>query len=69
MKKMILGALLSVIGLIIFSTIFLAVFLIQHTMYWYEEIVSYGLGSLFWLSVLLMLAGIVICVAETFKKE
>lgn len=69
MKKMILGVLLSVIGLIIFSTIFLAVFLVQHTIYWYEKIVNYGLGLLFWFSIILMLAGIVICVAETFKKE
>ncbi len=68
MKKMILGILLSVIGLVIFSTIFLAVFLIQHTMYWYEEIVSYGLGILFWFSILLMLAGVIICVVETFKR-
>lgn len=69
MKKMILGVLLSIIGLVVFSTVFLAVFLIEHTRHWYEKITYYGLEDLFWVSVVFMLGGLIICVVETYRKD
>lgn len=38
-------------------------------MHWYEEIASYGLEHLFWISVLFIVAGVIICVAEALIKK
>ncbi len=69
MKKMILGVLLSVIGLSIAITIFSSFYDVHHRCIWGDILVITELVEIFWLSVFIMLAGIVICVVETFKKD
>ncbi len=70
MKKMILGVLMSVIGLSISMTIFASFYADEHRYIWRAHEYYYTeLEDIFWLSIFIMLAGVVICVVETFKKD
>lgn len=69
MKKMILGVLLSIIGLFISITIFASFYADEHRCIWRAHEHFYTeLEDIFWLSIFIMLAGIVICVAEAFGE-
>lgn len=66
---MILGVLLSVIGLAISIKIFASFYNVHHECIWEDHLIITELDDIFWLSVFIMLAGIVICVVETFRKD
>ncbi len=61
MKKVIFGIMLTIVGLVGASVLFMSVFLVRPTFDWYEVMGGYQLSGLFILCIIDIIIGMLIC--------